>query len=84
MSERNKQAEPIAEVVDEPFFENGVIKMIKPLRHFGAGTKLYAELPGTTELVEAALNMVDVKGRHHSEIAMNRLIEAAKKYRSAT
>lgn len=35
----------------------------------------------THELIEAALNMVDVKGRHHSEIAMARLIEAAKKYR---
>ncbi len=33
------------------------------------------------ELIDAALNMVDVKGRHHSEIAMNRLIEAAKTYR---
>lgn len=31
--------------------------------------------------IAAALNMVDVKGRHHSEITMNRLIEAAKNYR---
>lgn len=32
-------------------------------------------------LIEAALNMVDVKGRHHSEIPMNRLIEASKEFR---
>lgn len=34
------------------------------------------------DLIKAALNMVDVKGRYHSEIAMNRLIEAAENYRS--
>jgi hypothetical protein len=32
-------------------------------------------------LVEAAINMVEVKGRHHSEIAMKRLIEAVRAYK---
>lgn len=34
------------------------------------------------ELIDAGINMVNVKGRHHSELAMNRLIEAVKEYRA--
>lgn len=39
--------------------------------------------PHEQVLIIAALNMVDVKGRHHSEIAMDRLIEEVRAYRCA-
>lgn len=33
-------------------------------------------------VIDAGINMVNVKGRHHSELAMNQLIDAVKEYRA--
>jgi len=39
--------------------------------------------PALQELVEAAINLDSVKGRHHSQIAMDRLSKAAKAFNEA-
>lgn len=45
-----------------------------------AKARVEAEQAISRKLYEAAKNLRDVKGRHHSEIAMNRLIEAIAEY----
>lgn len=50
------------------------------VREFVSATE-HAPVSAVGELIQAAINLVNVKGRHHSEIAMNRLIDAVKAYR---
>lgn len=65
--------------------KHGVREIKEPISRATTQTEQWRPLDywkAVQELVDAALNMVDVKGRHHSEMAMNRLIEAAKAFRA--
>ena len=60
---------------------DGFAAAVTPQLIYDDSHELIVLTPALQELVEAAINLSNVKGRHHSQIAMGRLSKAVKSFK---